>query len=73
MIWVIEQTGAIVEKYSLRFLEGHTMFLKVGLGLTPIPGKFDIAHSIILAIRGHRSSRVSLPDTIVADRPSVGT
>jgi hypothetical protein len=36
----------------VRFLECDAMLYQVGSGLAPIPGKLDIAHSIILAIPG---------------------
>jgi len=50
MVRVIEQTGAFVEKCSLRLLEGNAVLCQVGSRLAIVPGKFDIAHGIILAI-----------------------
>jgi hypothetical protein len=50
MIGVVKQTGVFVQKNSLRFLKGDPMLCFVGSSLPAIPGKFDIAHSIILAL-----------------------
>ena len=50
VIRIVNQAGALVQKNGLRFLEGDAMLGKVGSSLTSIPGKLDIAHSIILAI-----------------------
>ena len=50
MIRIVYQTGLLVQKNGLRFLERHTVLGRVGLCLTPVPGKAYIAHSIIIAI-----------------------
>ena len=50
VIRIIDQAGVLIEKNSLRFLEGDAVLHQVGSSLAAIPGKLDIAHSIILAI-----------------------
>jgi hypothetical protein len=50
VIRIVNQAGALVKENGLRFLEGNAMPGQVGSSLTSIPGKLDIAHSIILAI-----------------------
>jgi len=47
---VVDQAGALVQKNGRCFLERDTVLDQVGSSLTLIPGKLDIAHSIILAI-----------------------
>jgi hypothetical protein len=51
VIRVIDQAGALVQKNGLCLLECNAMFCMVGLGFMMIPGKCDIAQSIIVAIR----------------------
>jgi len=50
VIRVIDQAGVFVQKNGLSFLEGNAVLHQIGSGLAAIPGKFYIAHSIILAI-----------------------
>jgi hypothetical protein len=50
LIRIVGQTGGLVEENGLSFLKGDTVFVQVRAGLATIPGKFDIAHSIMLAI-----------------------
>ena len=45
-----QEPGALVQKNGLCFLERNAMLDQVSSGLAPISGKFDIAHSIVLAI-----------------------
>ena len=52
MIRIVDQARILIEKNSLSFLKGDAMLGKVRSGLPAIPGKFDIAHSLILAISG---------------------
>jgi hypothetical protein len=61
MIRIVDQAGAVVEKDCLSFLERDTVLRDVGSGLSSIPGKFDIAHSIILAISQAGGACFSLP------------
>jgi hypothetical protein len=60
VIRVIYQAGALIQKNSFCFLEGDAMLYQVGSGLAPIPGKLDIAHSIILAITAIQPFRGSV-------------
>ena len=50
MIRIIDQASVLVEENRLSRFKRNAMLGKVGSGLSPIPGKFNIAHSIILAI-----------------------
>jgi len=50
MIRVIDQAGAIVQKNGPCFVERNAVPGHVGPSLTAVPGKLNIAHSIILAI-----------------------
>jgi hypothetical protein len=50
VIRVIDQSGVLVQKNSPCFLEGDAMLYQVGSTFATIPGKFNIAHSIILAM-----------------------
>jgi hypothetical protein len=50
MIGIVNQAGALVQKNRLSFLERDAMLGNVGSGFTRIPGKLNIARSIILAI-----------------------
>src|ERR1700691_540469 len=50
VIRIVYQAAALVEKNGLRFLERDAMLYEIRLGLAPVPGQLDIAHSIILAI-----------------------
>jgi hypothetical protein len=50
MIRVIHQAGVLVQKHSLCFLEGDPVLCQVGSSLAAIPGKLNIARSIILEI-----------------------
>ena len=50
MIRIVYQAGVLVQKNSLSFLERDTVFRDVGSGLSWVPGKGNIAHSIILAV-----------------------
>ena len=56
MIRVIDQAGAVVKKDSFRFLERDAVLCQVGSSLAAVPGKVNIAHSIILAILAARVS-----------------
>lgn len=51
MIRGVDQAGVLVQKDGLCLLEGNTVLYQVGSSLAAIPGKSNIAHSIILAIR----------------------
>ena len=51
MVRVIDQAGALVQKNGLCFLKGNAVFRQIRSSFTAVPGKLDIAHSIILAIR----------------------
>jgi hypothetical protein len=55
VIGVVDQAGALVQENSLCFLEGDAVLDQVGSSLAAIPGKRNIAHSIILAIPGQLS------------------
>ena len=50
MIRVVDQAGVFIQENGSGFLEGDPVLAFVGSGFTRVPGKFDIAHSIILAI-----------------------
>ena len=50
MVRIINQAGTLVQKNGLCFLEGNAVFRQIRLSFTAVPGKLDIAHSIILAI-----------------------
>ena len=50
MIRVINQASVLVQKNSLCFLERDAMLYQVRSSLAAIPGKFNIARIIILAI-----------------------
>ena len=50
VIGIADQAGALIQKHRLRFLKRDAVLQQIGPRLTPVPGKFDIAHSIILAI-----------------------
>jgi len=50
MIRIVNQARLLIEKNGLSFVKGDAMLGKVRSGLPGIPGKFDIAHSLILAI-----------------------
>jgi hypothetical protein len=50
VIRIVDKAGVLVQKRSLGFLERDAVLCKVQSGLAAIPGKFYIAHSIILAI-----------------------
>jgi hypothetical protein len=51
VIRIVNQSGAIIQKNTLGFLKRDPMLRHVGPSLALIPGKFNIAHSIILALR----------------------
>jgi hypothetical protein len=55
MFGVIDQAGMLIKKSSLRLFERDAVLLEILLGLARLPGKFYIAHSIILAISRERS------------------
>lgn len=46
----LKSSGVLVQKSSLRFLEGNVVLCHVGSSLAPIPGKLDIAYGNTLAI-----------------------
>jgi hypothetical protein len=50
LIRIIHQPGALVEESGSGLLKGDTVLVQVRAGLAAIPGKFDIAHSIILIL-----------------------
>jgi hypothetical protein len=52
MIRIVDQAGVLIEKNGFRLLERDAMLCNVGPRLARIPGRLDIAHSIILAISG---------------------
>src|ERR1035438_9156393 len=73
MIRVIDEAGELVEENSLRFLEGDTVLRQVGASLVPIPGKLNIAHSIILAIpdrSGHLPRAIVFRQSSASPSPS---
>src|ERR1035438_5003467 len=45
-----DQAAALIQKSGLRLFKGDTVLCQISLSLATIPGKFNIAHSIILAI-----------------------
>ena len=53
MIRIVNQAGMIVKKNRLCLLERDAMLNLVGTRFPPVPGKFNIAQSIILAISLH--------------------
>ncbi len=50
VIRIVDQAGVLVQKHSLGFLKRDAVLGKIQSGLAAIPGKFYIAHGIILAI-----------------------
>lgn len=68
MIRIVDQARTLIEKNILSLLKGHAMLGKVRSGLPAIPGKFDIAHSVILAIP--HAARNPLQD--YPDYPTLG-
>jgi len=50
VIRIVDQASALVLENGLRLLERDSVPQQVGSRLVPIPGKLDIAHSIIIAI-----------------------
>ena len=50
VIRITDQASVLVQKNSLCFLERDAMLYQVRSSFAAIPGKFNIAHIIILAI-----------------------
>ena len=73
MIRVIDQASVLIQKNSLCFLEGHAVLRRVGSSFAAIPGKRNIAHSIILAILGHTVREASVRSKRRAAGISEGT
>lgn len=55
MIGIINQAGILVQKDRPCFVKRNPVLDQVGPRLAPVPGKFDIAQDIMLAIRQHRT------------------
>ena len=49
VVRIVDQAGVFVKKHGLSLVERDAVLGDVGSRFTPIPGKLDIAHSIILA------------------------
>ena len=64
VIRIVDQAAALIQKGSLRLLKGDSMLRQVGTSLAAVPGEFDIAHSIILAIPPLRRYTYHFTDTI---------
>jgi hypothetical protein len=45
MVGVVNQLGTLIEECGLRFLEAHTVLLKIGRGLSFVPVKGQCAHA----------------------------
>jgi hypothetical protein len=57
MIGIVNQAGIFVQEDRFRLFKGHAMLNEVGFGFAAVPGKFDIAYSIILALWEPASDR----------------
>ena len=55
MIRIVDQAGLLIEKNRLCLLERDAMLYEARSSLGPIPGKLDIATSIILAIQAENT------------------
>jgi hypothetical protein len=50
VIRIVDQAGVLIQENSLSLLKRDAVLYQIRLSLAPIPGKIDIAHSIILAL-----------------------
>jgi hypothetical protein len=50
VVRIVDQAGVLIQKDGLRFLKRDAVLYQVGFSFAAIPGKFDIAYIIILAM-----------------------